>query len=83
MCHQCLGRAGALICLESLQMYLFPVTSFRPVAAAIDGISIVCCVYVTVLDGMNFSPVHDETVQLISKLLRYEKTVLNKSNYLR
>ena len=42
------------------------VSSFRPVAAAIDGISIVGHVNVTVLDRMNLFSVHDMVVQLVA-----------------
>ncbi len=39
--------------------------SFRTVAAAIDGISIVCHFNVTVLDRMNLFSVYDMEVQLV------------------
>ncbi len=42
------------------------VPSFRPVAAAIEGISIVGYVYVTVQDRMNLFGVHDMAVQLVA-----------------
>ena len=42
------------------------VPSLRTVAAAIDGISIVCHVNVTVLDRMNLFGVHDMAVQLVA-----------------
>ena len=41
------------------------VPSFWPVAAAINGIRIVCQVKVTVLDRMNLFSVHDMSIQLV------------------
>ena len=54
MCDQCLSRGDALISFESLLMDPCLMTSFKPVAAAIDGLSIVWYVNVPVLDGTNF-----------------------------
>ena len=42
------------------------VPSLRPVAAAIDGIRIVCHINMTVLDRMNLFCVHDMAVQLVA-----------------
>ena len=66
MHHKCLGRGGALICLQALLMDPSLVPSFRPVAAAIEGISPVGYVNVTVLDRMNLLGVHDMAVQLVA-----------------
>ena len=41
------------------------VPSFWPVAAAINGIRVVCDVHVTVLDRMNLFSVHDMAIQLV------------------
>ncbi len=41
-------------------------SSFRPVAAAIEGISIVGYVNVKVLDRVNLFGVHDKAVQLVA-----------------
>ena len=46
-----------------MDMSLVP--SFRPVAAAINGIRVVCHVNVTVLDRMNLFSVHYMAIQLV------------------
>ena len=66
MRHKCLGLGEAPIRLQALRMDPCLVPSFRPVAAAIDGIRIFCHVNVTVPDRMNLFCVHDMAFQLVA-----------------
>ncbi len=66
VCHKCHCLSGALICLQALLMDPSLVPSFRPVAAAIEGISPVGYVNVTVLGRMNLFGFHDMAVQLVA-----------------
>ncbi len=56
----------ALIGPEALLMDPCLMTPLWPVAAAIDWISKLCHINVTVLDGMNFFGVHYQAVNLIA-----------------
>ena len=55
-----------MICLEPLLMDPCFMPAFRPIAAAIDWICIICNVDVTVFDRMNLFSVHDKAISSIA-----------------